>query len=113
MKSGYGLKFLAAQDDYQKQFSSILKLYAPTDDPDLSHLDASLISNCGDTKLDLLLNESKYKAMQCLFVIWSYLLKRKPKDLYSTSNSYIVFAQLFSNLISKSLIALGQSKRFE
>lgn len=74
---------MASSEEYSKIFTSILKLYAPPSDPDLNHLEASLISVSGDNHLDFSLNEIKYKCLQCLKIIWNYLVKKKPNDIYS------------------------------
>lgn len=108
LKFALGIKYVAASDDYCKIFTSMLKLFCPPADPDTSHQDASLISMSGDNHLDLLMNELKYQALQCLKIVWNYLLRKKPKDLYSTSNAYIVTAQIYLPIISNTLILLPQ-----
>jgi len=96
LKFKVGIRFLVSSEDYAKIFNSILKFYVPPMSLTAEALlesDGSLITQSGDTNLDLLMNETKLKALRCMKIIWNYLIKKKPKDLYSTSNFYVVSAQ--------------------
>lgn len=69
----------------------------------------SLISESGNVQLDLLVNEIKAKALKCLKVLWGYLFKKKPKQIYSASNLYVVSAQLYLYVFMNTLILLPKN----
>lgn len=53
------------------------------------------------------MNEIKSKVLTCLKIIWTFLLKKKPKDIYSTANNYMVAAHYFAPIMINTLIYLG------
>jgi hypothetical protein len=40
-------------------------------------------------------------------IIWGFLFKRKPKDVYSPANTYVLAAQQYAPIIMNTLIHLG------
>ena len=40
-------------------------------------------------------------------IIWGFLFKRKPKDVYSPANTYVLAAQQYAPIIMNTLINLG------
>jgi hypothetical protein len=56
------------------------------------------------------MNEIKSKVLTCMKIIWTFLLKKKPKGIYSTANSYIVAAHYFAPIMINTLIYLGAMK---
>lgn len=116
MKFKSGIKHFAESDDYSRIFSSILKIYIPPqniNETPLSDIENSLVTNSGDSNLDLTINEIKFKTLKCLKIIWNYIIKKKPKNLYSTSNSYVQSALTFVHTMNNTLITLAASPRFE
>ena len=112
-----GIKYMAASDDYARIFASILKFYVPplnsdpTATPTLN--DTGLVTMSGDVAMDLLINELKVNALQCLKILWRYIIKKKPKDIYSAGNMYVANAQVFVFVLMQTMIGLGQQKDFE
>lgn len=67
----------------------------------------TLISDCGEVKIDHLLNEAKSKVLSTLKILWTYLFRKKPKSIYSTSNAYFQAAMTAAPLIVSTLTSLG------
>lgn len=55
--------------------------------------EGTLITQSGNNNIDLLVNEIKSKVLTSLKLLWNYLFKKKPKDLYSVQNVYVQAAQ--------------------
>ena len=54
----------------------------------------------------MLINDAKARTLQCLKILWNYIIKKKPKDIYSTTNFYVIAAQNFMHSIENTLILL-------
>lgn len=55
----------------------------------LFETEGTLITSCGNIQIDHLVNEIKAKVLLCMKILWEYLVKKKPKDVYSNANIYI------------------------
>ncbi|CDW80715.1 UNKNOWN [Stylonychia lemnae] len=116
LKFKAGIKFIAASDDYARQFNSILKFYVPPinlTQEILLETEGSLVTNSGDHNLDLIINETKLKTLQCLKIIWNYLIKKKPKNLYSAINPYVQCAQQMVHVLANTLTSLAVNPNLE
>lgn len=51
--------------------------------------EGTLLTQTGDHNIDTLVNEIKVKTLKCLKIVWNYIIKKKPADLYSTQNNYV------------------------
>ena len=51
--------------------------------------EGTLLTESGDPQIDNLVNDIKGKVLLCLKMLWSYLIKKKPKDIYSSFNTYV------------------------
>lgn len=50
--------------------------------------EGNLITNCGNVKVDHILNDTKAKVLLTMKLLWGYFFKKKPKALYSAGNVY-------------------------
>lgn len=55
----------------------------------LFETEGTLITMSGNIQIDHLVNEIKAKVLLCMKILWEYLVKKKPKDVYSPANIYI------------------------
>lgn len=99
---------MASGSDFANLIASILRFnLQQTADPTQTS-DLTLISSSGLIELDLIINETKGKALTAMKIVWGFLFKKKPKAVYSEANEFVIASVQFAPVLLNTLIYLGQ-----
>eukprot|EP00347_Sterkiella_histriomuscorum_P023425 403334689 len=116
LKFRVGINFIASSVEYAKIFNSILKFYIPPSNMNAQTIietEGTLLTQTGDNNIDTLVNQIKVRTLKCLKIVWNYIIKKRPVDLYNAQNDYVQIAQYMIHIIGNSLIVIAGSKDFE
>ena len=76
-KKDFGLQQFAISEEYSQAFKCLLGIYVPTS----NQPNSNILSVTGIEKLDNLINNIKYKCLECINVLYRYMVEKMHPNL--------------------------------